>query len=330
MKTPDGFQKKSVNIDNDTKIASGEKDFLAPKKEQICAILVTYFPDTHFVERLERIRGQVAEIIVVDNTTDPACGVSTLALRSSIELIQNRENLGVGAALNQGMAHAMGLGYPWVITFDQDSWVHENLVTTSIGIYEQQPRPELVGIIGCNFEDENTHTVAIRCQRNESNFAETDTVITSGSLLSAGAFSLAGPFRADFFIDFIDHEYCLRLLKLGYKVLIATAPLMVHALGSATTITRGNGAGRFSLVLTNRSPLRRYYMTRNGVLVAKMYFAVAPKFTIKVLGSLLGFSLLKIPLEKTGRWKKFCATLSGGFDAIRGRTGRAPARWTGE
>jgi rhamnosyltransferase len=330
MKAPDGFQKNSVNINNDTKIASGESYFLGPKKEKICAILVTYFPDTHFVERLERIREQVGKIIIVDNTTDPACGVSSLALLSSVEIIQNRENLGVGAALNQGVAHAIGLGYPWVITFDQDSWVHEDLVTTSIGIYEQQPRPELVGIIGCNFEDENTHTAAIRFKHNEPNFAETDTVITSGSLLSAGAFSAAGPFRSDFFIDFIDHEYCLRLLKLGYKVLIATAPLMVHALGAATTVTMENGAGRFSLVLTNRSPLRRYYMTRNGVLVAKMYFAVAPKPIFRILGTLLGFSLLKIPLEKTGRWKKFCATLFGLFDALRGRTGKASARWTGE
>jgi rhamnosyltransferase len=330
MKAPDGFQKNSANIDNDTKSASGERDFLGPKKEKICAILVTYFPDTQFAERLERIRKQVGGIIIVDNTTDPTCGVSSLGLRSSVEVIQNRENLGIGSALNQGLAHAIGLGYPWVITFDQDSWVHEDLVTTSIGIYEQQPRPELVGIIGCNFEDENIHTAAIRFKHKGPNFAETDTVITSGSLLSAGAFSTAGPFRSDFFIDFIDHEYCLRLLKLGYQVLIATAPLMVHALGAATTITMENWAGRFSLVLTNRSPLRRYYMTRNGVLVAKMYFAVAPKLIFRVLGSLLGFSLLKIPFEKTGRWKKFCATLSGLFDALRGRTGKAPSRWTGD
>ena len=78
--------------------------------------------------------------------------------------------------------------------------------------------------------------------------------------MSAPVFSAAGPFRSDFFIAFIDHEYCLRLRKLGYKVIIANVPLMVHALGAPTTPSFDNRVGKFTLVLTNRYPLRRYYL----------------------------------------------------------------------
>jgi rhamnosyltransferase len=260
---------------------------------------------------------------MVDNTPDKNQSGSLPHLSDSdIELIRNGENLGVGEALNQGLAKAIKLGYRWVITFDQDSWANEDLVATLIAIYKQQPRTENVGVVGCNFEDENLHTSPIRHDIGAPNFSETVTVITSGSLMSTEVFSKVGPFRSDFFIDFIDHEYCLRLRKLGYSVLTATAPLMVHALGEATKLGAGKGFGKFSLVLTNRSPLRRYYMTRNGLLVVRTYLGLAPIFLLRIATSILFFSILKIPLEKTHRWKKVVATLYGALDALRAKTGR--------
>jgi|HubBroStandDraft_6_1064221.scaffolds.fasta_scaffold08251_5 rhamnosyltransferase len=299
-----------------------------PRKENICAIVVTYFPDTHFGERLDRIRGQVGKTIIIDNTGDPYLGAVSQPMNSAdIEIIRNKQNVGVGAALNQGVSRVMQLGYEWAITFDQDSWIHPDLVNILISIYAQQPRPELVGIIGCNFEDENTHVPLMSCLPGAPIFREIEAVITSGSLLSVATCSKAGPFRSDLFIDFVDHEYCLRLLQLGYKVIISTAPLMVHALGTANLFGLNSRAGRGSLVLTNRSPLRRYYMTRNGLMVARRYFTVAPRWVLKSVASLLIFAVLKIPWEENARKKKFCATLYGAFDALRSRSGKARAAW---
>jgi rhamnosyltransferase len=161
-------------------------------------------------------------------------------------------------------------------------------------------------------------------------FRETVAVITSGSLLSVATFTKVGPYRSDFFIDFVDHEYCLRLRQLGYKVVISTAPLMVHAMGAGTVISRDSKVGRLSLHLTNRSPLRRYYMTRNGLLVARKYFAVAPLWVLMSMTSLLLLALLKIPWEGSARWKKFSATIYGAFDALRAKTGKAQASWLSE
>jgi len=323
-------EKLDAKID-DAKATSSKGICVGPKRENICAILVTYFPDALFGERLDRIRDQVNKVVLVDNTADtkPSSLLQQLS-STNIEIIRNEENLGIGKALNQGMTRAMQLGYEWAITFDQDSWVHPDLVKILISTYEQQPRPDIVGIVGCNFQDENTHQSPIKHALDGPLFVETETVITSGSLLSAAVFSAAGPFRSDFFIDFIDHEYCLRVRKLGYKVITAATPLMIHALGAATIFSTDSRIGRISLVLTNRSPLRRYYMTRNGLLVAKRYFAFAPGWVFRSLASILGFSLLKIPFEKTARGKKLCATIYGAFDALRGRTGKARASWLEE
>jgi len=303
---------------------------IPPMKDNICAIVVTYFPDEHFIERLDQIRTQVARTIIIDNTgeANPSSLLDSMVIEG-VELNRNRENLGIAEALNQGLFNAIALGFDWTITFDQDSWVHPDLVNTLIDIYQQQAKPELIGIIGCNIEDSGTHKSPNKYKADGQTFTETGVVITSGAMMSVAVFTAAGPFRSDFFIDFVDMEYCLRLRKLGYKVLTSTAPLMVHALWEATFFSFGNGPAVFSLVLTNRPPLRRYYMTRNAILVAKCYYRLAPEWGIRTLASILLFAMIKIPLEKQNRAKKFRATVWGAFDALRGKTGKTTASWLG-
>jgi rhamnosyltransferase len=299
-----------------------------PTSDTICAIVVTYFPDVHFMERLARITAQVGLAVVVDNTgnTDIEHLIQPLE-GSSREVIRNDENLGIGAALNLGLTRAKKLGFKWAITFDQDSWVYPDLVAKLIAIYEKQPDPDRVGMIGCNFEDVNTHETALGKREPETDFRETDTVITSGCLMSTAIFSLAGPFRSDFFIDYVDYEYCLRLRQLGYRIIISTEPLMLHALGAASPLSLDTGYRRVAMVLTDRSPLRRYYMTRNATYVVKRYFRTAPLWALRTLASVVVFAPLKIPFEKTERTRKMRATLRGFLDGIRSRTGKASAPW---
>jgi rhamnosyltransferase len=290
--------------------------------------VVTYFPDVHFVERLARISAQVGWTVIVDNTgnTDIENSIEPLE-GSKREVIRNMENLGIGAALNQGLSRASELGFPWAITFDQDSWVYPELVATLIAIHQKQADPDRLGVIGCNFEDINTHETALGQREMETDFRETETVITSGCLLSTAIFSLAGPFRSDFFIDYVDYEYCLRLRQMGYRIIISTEPLMLHALGAASPLRLDLGYRRVPIVLTDRSPLRRYYMTRNAMHVAKKYFRTAPLWALKTLASVAVFAPLKIPFEKTERTGKLRATLRGFLDGIRSRTGKASAPW---
>jgi rhamnosyltransferase len=308
--------------------ATSTGDFLEPNPENICAIFIAYFPDTQFSERLEKMRRQVAKILVVDNTPGGTGLGASLHSQNGldIEVIENRANLGVGAALNQGFARAIQLGYRWVVTFDQDSWAQGNLISTLAGIIKRQSRQDRLGIVGCNFEDQNLNAPAVKPNSVGPDFLEPLTVITSGSLMSTEVFSAVGPFRQDFFIDFIDHEYCLRLRKRGYSVLMSTAPLMTHALGAAEKLGTGI-TGHLSLVLTNRPPIRRYYMARNCLLVAKEYFMEAPIWTVKAILSTLVFAALKIPFEKTDRSKKFRATLYGAWQGIRGKAGAFAPSW---
>ena len=86
------------------------------------------------------------------------------------------------------------------------------------------------------------------------------TAWTSGSLLNLDAFKTVGPFEESYFIDFVDHEYCMRLNLAGYKIFKITKAVLHHNIGHNTHKRKFLW---FDLIASNHSPLRRYYITRN-------------------------------------------------------------------
>ena len=102
---------------------------------------------------------------------------------------------------------------------------------------------------------------------------------------------------------------------------------MSHSLGA---VTEDFKLGKITFRRSNRSALRRYYMTRNALLVARYYFSVAPRWILGSLTGVLVFAVLKIPMERQSKWKKFRATLYGIYDALRGKTGEPQTDWLAE
>jgi rhamnosyltransferase len=75
----------------------------------ICAIYVAYHLDCQFPERVALIVPQVDHIIIVDNNSDAeeVIILRTLCKRVNVELIENKESLGIATVLNQGVRRAI-------------------------------------------------------------------------------------------------------------------------------------------------------------------------------------------------------------------------------
>jgi rhamnosyltransferase len=292
---------------------------IAPQKDVICAIYITYHPDAKFPERMARLAPQVAHILVIDNDSDEQSlnMLRALSIRKCVELIQNKENLGVAAALNQGARRALELGYKWALMLDQDSVPEVHMVETLTGIYRAHPEHHRVRIIGSNYRSPVTGVKALNCEAVGSNYIEVPTVITSCSLMCLNAFRQIGPFREDFFIDQVDHEYCLRLRSHGYKVLISCEPIMVHPLGNETR----HKFWRLHPICTNHSPLRRYYMMRNRVVLYKKYVSEEPKWVRKGIRESV-IEIILILLFEGQKLEKLRAMIRGIVHGLFGRMGK--------
>ena len=282
-------------------------------RESVCAVVVAFHPDPGLEDRLSRILPQVNSLIVIDNTPTPL-RKRRIKLPEMTDLntclIENTENLGVGAALNQGLEHAIRLGCEWLLTLDQDSYCHEDLVETLITARAICAPPPVV--IGSNYFDPRNGTTKIK-QVGTPEFVDQITVITSGTLLDVNFATSIGGFRADYFIDQLDHEFCLRARANRGRVVISREVVMEHSVGEA-------GGAWLPVLghLPNHSPLRKYYIARNSLVTIARYWRKEPGWCLRRgIRLFLGF-LLAVIFEKQ-RLAKAHAFATGIRDAASGR-----------
>lgn len=241
-----------------------------------CAIVVSYNAEKLFFEHLTLIDAQFAAVVIIDNGS--AIDFQSLLQQfskenSSITVIQNSRNLGIATALNQGIRYAKARQFDWVITFDQDTVVMPELLSELTTLYNQATiKPAL---IGCNY----FHVTLNRPAVSLSKFAdavERKTLITSGTLFQIQVFDAIGYFRDDYFIDSVDHEFCLRARNHGFRLLMSTKVLIRHSIGRINTYHR---PALFKI--PEHSALRKYYITRNCFTTVFDYYRTEPVWCVK-------------------------------------------------
>lgn len=289
---------------------------------RVCGVVVAYFPDAGFVDRLAVLRTQVDELVVVDNTNGQEaawCDSLPATVTAQIHLIGNAENLGIAAALNQGLHHALATGCYWLLTLDQDTHSYPDMVSTLCETWLNCPFDPVV--IGGNYFDtkRKRHDAALDaptpCQ-------ERKTVITSGCLVNAQFAQAIGGFRDDYFIDQVDHEFCLRARAHGGRVVISTRPVMDHSVGGHT----GPKLPLIGWMLPEHSPLRKYYITRNTIATLATYWWREPEWCLRRLVRLL-IGIGSIMLLEKDTLSKLRAFVAGLVDGVRGRMGPCNREW---
>ncbi|HLJ60644.1 MAG TPA: glycosyltransferase [bacterium] len=293
---------------------AGERDTGAVSAASVAAVIVTYGPDGDFPTRLARTTAQVGHVVLVDNHSPwHAREMLRSSTSARVELIENSRNLGIGTALNQGLRRAEALGYSWVLTLDQDSEVDSDLVASLGGLYDSCPFGETVGLLNANARSRHSGQIAVRCASSAQRFLEAKAAITSGSALSIAAYAAAGPFRDDFFIEGVDLEYCLRLRRHGFRILVSCRPLMTHAAGKMEE----RRFGRRIVVVPNHEPWRYYYVTRNLLRIFAAYFFYEPMWVVAALIN-LGKTLVKMVVFEDRRLAKLACVTIGVWDAMIG------------
>jgi rhamnosyltransferase len=287
----------------------------------VCAVVVAFFPDADFEARLREIIPQVNALVVVDNTPVSVCKqrLKTLTEHAGyVQIIENHANVGVAEALNQGLERAEQLGCKWLLTLDQDTQCYPGMVGTLISVYEVcEPKP---AVIGSNYYNPNNNRPEVNPDGG-GQYLERITVITSGSLVDAKLAHALGGFREDYFIDQVDHEFCLRMRSHGYRVVICRKPVMSHSVGAT-----GGVWVPFLGTLPNHPPLRKYYIARNTLATLSAYWRKEPEWCLRRLIRLLLGLLLMATLEGD-RLAKIRAFAAGIMDGVRQRMGVCQREW---
>jgi rhamnosyltransferase len=281
-----------------------------PRPEPSCigAVVVTHHPDPDLQDRVRALRDQVAAILIVDNgsATNELEAVRRLVDDGLVQVIFNKENRGLAMALNQGLAWGEEQGLAWIVTLDQDTTPGSNLVAAAGRVFNAH-RVRPVAAIGAGWV--SRPDVIPDC--SDPGGVEVACVITSGTLHSVPIWRALGGFRDDFFIDYVDTEFCLRARAAEYSVVRACLPTMTHAVGNPTRhwfLVR-------SFTPSNHTRMRRYFITRNRILVWKKYARTEPAyvwFDIRAAWK----EFVKIVLVEDDRRGKLVAIARGIGDAF--------------
>ena len=142
-----------------------------------------------------------------------------------------------------------------------------------------------------------------------------DLVMTSGSMVRRDVVEKVGLPRSDFFMCFIDYEYCLRVRSHGYKIAVITRSQLAHEVGKALKVRLPGYVGLWP----DHAPWHEYYLSRNIAYAAWwLYPSQATKrFAVRHLARHAGGVLL-FGSNKMGCLKKMA---QGFWDGRRGRLG---------
>ncbi len=302
----------------------------------IAAIIVAYNPEAEgFIALLHSLSAQVERLIIVDNSPAHNDAAFNLVLQSATRLdelyfVRLGDNLGIATALNVGIELALAEGATHVLLSDQDSLPASDMVSGLIkSLNELQSNELRVGAVGPTFTDLHTQLTypfqagipgrffyGHRAPTADKPYVEAITLITSGTLIPVEVLRHVGLMREDFFIDFVDTEWCHRARSQGYQLFGTGAACMYQRMGEdrlRVWYLRWRYESAYS-------PLRIYYRLRNFIALWKLDY-ISWRWKIRSSWYPLGIVYSHVVF---GKQRVACLgkALKGAWHGLIGRMGR--------
>lgn len=236
----------------------------ALSKKSVAATVVIYNSEKKVLTNIDTYVSQVDKVYVIDNSEQIIYELISLIQRESkVEYHWMDGNKGIAAALSKAAQLATEAGYAYLLMMDDDSQLTENTVMDMLNYIAQYESRERIGIVTAQSDPNMRGNLARSVWY----------AITSGSLLNLRAYQQCGPFMEELFIDGVDHEYCYRLIKFNYDVIILNYVFMPHRMGLVQELKI---FGKVFYKWSSHSPLRNYYLLRNFLFVLNMYKVLVP------------------------------------------------------
>lgn len=271
--------------------------------KKIFAGIVLYNPDVALLKQeLDTLNELKLSVVIVDNNSLQKEKLVTLlnCYNNVLEICWNETNKGIAKAHNQILTFCIKHGAEWVITFDQDSVIPNNMLY-EYSLYAEDG----IGIISpmINYLNGNK-----RIKKNLSKYIEKEWVIASASMINVKAWQTVNGFDEKMFIDLVDRDFCFRIRRAGYKIVALTNVLLNHNLGNPLS----KKILFHSFNITNHNAIRKYYKVRNYIYICKKN-----EVGIWDAASHIARILLEVFLLENDKCSKVSAIFHGILDGLK-------------
>ena len=300
---------------------------------KVAAVVVVFGPDDRFRKLLLSLVEQADKVWVIDNQPNYAFDKYLKGQkpchRNNITLIENKKNVGLAAAQNQGIKLALEDGVDWVLLLDQDSILDKDFVKNMLKAGHKYKNKKNIGFLTPRHEfDDGSPSVPtyskglfLRPKRYHMDLDEIDDTIlfgmASGSFIPRHTLEEVGLMREEFWIDYIDYEFSFRVRERGYRIIGVGGARLNHRLGVKNQL---NILGKvFSFQV--HPAFRRYTIYRNRIAVIKEYSRLFPEFVLFEVLS-IAKDLCKLVLLEDQKFNKLRAIFIGIIHGMMGSFNR--------
>ena len=279
------------------------------------AIIILFYPERPILlNNIRLLENNGWQVVVVDNS--PQSHKSWLS--SSVEFRHCPENAGIAHAQNIGLLLARQQGRDYAMLLDQDSHLTEQLLqTVQQRVVEAQSFYTNLAAYGPSIVSEfDGRVVRAKVQRavpDEHGFLHSRQIIASGKVIPISVLADIGLMEDALFIDGVDHEWCWRASRKGFRIISDTQVLLRHKQGESRKRVLG-------MTFKVGSPVRLYYQYRNILILLRrsyvpLYWKVRNCVALPVRWVINGWCL-----EQSKERRRYMR--QGLTDGLRKRAGR--------
>jgi len=284
-------------------------------------VFVLYQPTGDFLGNLSKARAACTNVVAVDNSPEADARLHQHLREQCIEVIFNRNVGGLAGAYNRGADVLLGRRCDLIFLLDQDSEIGASFFSgmmqaaaaLNTDTFLVGPKIYEIALDKCMpvIPPGKRFPKPFRIDDRTEGLFPTLCIISSGSAISAAAYRKLGPFREDYFIEYIDVEYSLRARS-------RNVPVYMNA---AVTLRQTNGRierhGKW--FTTNHAASRRYYIARNSVHCLRAYRSHWGLHWFS--GLMVIHQAICVALFDSQKLKKLIAIACGYLDGKFGRLG---------
>ena len=275
---------------------------------KLLGVLSTYYPDLIDLERniISYLDG-LDYLIIWENTPKEKSNIDQIIKiinSSKLEIRSTGKNEFLAKPFNTCVKWAEENGFTHVLTMDQDSYFEKDKFLKFLEFVEENTDEKIAIFAPIINSDENKKGKMVECE----------SVITSGSIHTISIFKAVGYYREDLMIHMGDVDFCLKVRRLGAKIVCFPEIVLKHQLGYACT-------GKFGFKINPYTAASTYYIVRNNLILWKDYpdnFSRETRYYF--IKYKIVYRTLKLIFEPD-TVKKLKAVLLGIMHGIIGKTG---------
>lgn len=227
------------------------------EEPKVLIIIVTYNKKEYvanLLKSLKEIDYKNYDVVVVDNASIDKTVEYLKEHFPNVTVISNSENTGGSGGFNTGLSYAFekeGYHYYWLL--DNDVVVSKNSLRGLVKAIQEEgdiaiagsqmsqlDNPEVTNEVGAYVNFRSGHLVLnrhlTRRRNNATGIFDVDYVAAASMLVRADVAKRAGLWE-DFFIHFDDVDWCLRIKKMGYRVVGVADSVIWHLSAAEKPIT---------------------------------------------------------------------------------------------